>query len=138
MCNIMCKCFRSGLGDGFIGLTFCMEASTPFLCLKQFLNVLDMNQNSVQRINNFCLILVYFLVRICVIPYVYLVYAFQNEVTLKDVILIVPLKCHVGSLMLFSFQMYWFCRIVKNTSWSTRKKKNSTRWWHLNSFLLFP
>jgi len=88
--------------------------SVPFLSLKHFLTKLDMKSSPLEVINNFCLVIVYFIVRICVLPYVYCVYASQQKTTLTEVIFQVPLKCHIGSLVLFSFQMFWFKRIANN------------------------
>jgi hypothetical protein len=92
-----------------------MEASTPFLCIKHFLNKLALRRSLIYVINEFILTIVYFFVRVAVCPYVYYVYASQLGVAIFEVILNeVPLKCHLGSIVLFSFQLFWFRRIVEN------------------------
>ena len=64
-----------------------------------------------QQINDVILTIVYFIVRILVFPLVYWWYASQNHWTILQLLFKLPWHCHMGTLAILIFNMYWFIKI---------------------------
>lgn len=99
---------RRGLGDLFVGLLYCMEASVPFVALRGILASSGLKTSRLYLLNGAVMICVFFVVRILVFPFIYLLYAKQRNLELAAAITSLPLHCNAGTIVLFSLQAYWF------------------------------
>jgi len=108
-----CVVLRDGIGDFFIGTLFLVEASSPFVNLRAVLRNLEYHRTPLYVINGVLMMIVFFLCRIAVFPYLYHKYAEYRGMSFMAVPLAIPLKCNLGCLILMSMQIYWFTLMVK-------------------------
>lgn len=86
-----------------------------------------MKDTKLYAVNGITMILVFFICRILVFPYVFLCYARYANINFFTVFTVIPRKCIVGCAVLFSLQLYWFCLMaagaMKHFGRSERKRK---------------
>lgn len=66
---------RGGLGDCFFGFIYLMEASTPFVSLRGVLSKLGLKDSRFYIVNGLIMLVVFFLCRVIMFPYVIYLYA---------------------------------------------------------------
>jgi len=70
-----CVVLRDGVGDFFVGALYLVEASNPFVNLRAVLRLLDRHKTALYVINGIAVMLVFFLCRIAIFPFLYSAYA---------------------------------------------------------------
>lgn len=75
--NVFCflQYLRGGLGDCFFGFVYLMEASTPFVSLRGVLSKIGLKTSKIYVVNGLLMLLVFFLCRVAMFPYVIYLYA---------------------------------------------------------------
>nr|XP_022920461.1 protein FAM57A [Onthophagus taurus] len=128
---------RGGLGDCVFGYVYLMEASTPFVSLRGILSRLGLKESKFYVVNGLLMLLVFFLCRIVMFPYVMYLYSLASGLDYLSAIASLPRGCKITMSILVLPQAYWFYLMIrgaskvlnpKSTGTSTisnRKKKNS-------------
>ena len=54
----------------------------------------------------------FFVVRILIFPFVYYIFARQRKMAIFEAAISIPLHCTLGTMALFSLQIYWFSQMI--------------------------
>jgi len=109
---VPCVVMRDGRGDFFIGALYLVEASNPLVNLRAVLRLLECHRTRLYFINGVAMMVVFFLCRIAIFPFLYCAYATYAGISVIAVPTAIPLKCNFGCLLLLSMQCYWFVKMV--------------------------
>ncbi|KRT80815.1 hypothetical protein AMK59_5041 [Oryctes borbonicus] len=128
---------RGGLGDCVFGYVYLMEASTPFVSLRGILARMNLKTTRLYMVNGLLMLVVFFLCRIAMFPYVMYLYAKAADLDYLSAIASLPRGCKATMSILILPQVYWFylmmrgatkilkIRIVVNSTTNNKKKKNN-------------
>ena len=107
-----CVVMRDGKGDFFVGALYLVEASNPFVNLRAVLRLLERHRTRLYFINGIAMMVVFFLCRIAIFPFLYGAYATHAGISVIAVPTAIPMKCNFGCLLLLSMQCYWFVKMM--------------------------
>ncbi|KAM9788940.1 ceramide synthase [Neosynchiropus ocellatus] len=105
--------FRKDQGDFFIGCLFLTELSTPFVSLGKILIQLSLQESWVHKVNGGMVLLTFFMCRIALFPYMYLVYGQHYGIPLYSVPFHLPLSTNLGNVCILAPQVYWFVLLCR-------------------------
>ncbi|XP_072230397.1 ceramide synthase [Leuresthes tenuis] len=105
--------FRKDQGDFFIGCLFLTELSTPFVSLGKILIQLSLQDCSLHKANGGMVLFTFFMCRIALFPYMYLMYGHHYGIPLYSVPFHLPLSANLGSLCIMAPQVYWFVLLCR-------------------------
>ncbi|XP_053703680.1 ceramide synthase [Synchiropus splendidus] len=105
--------FRKEQGDFFIGCLFLTELSTPFVSLGKILIQLSLQESWVHKVNGGMVLLTFFMCRIALFPYMYLVYGQHYGIPLYSVPFHLPLSTNLGNVCILAPQVYWFVLLCR-------------------------
>lgn len=108
-----CLVMRDVNADFFVGSLYLIEASSPFVNLRAVLRSLEYHNTRLYVVNGVVMMLVFFLCRIAIFPFLYRAYAEYKDMNVFEVPGALPIKCNVGCLILLSMQIYWFLLMVR-------------------------
>ncbi|KAJ8982577.1 hypothetical protein NQ317_005048 [Molorchus minor] len=109
---------RGGLG----GLFFRICASTPFVSLRGILSKIGMKNSTLYVANGLIMLVIFFLCRVAMFPYVIYMYAKTIDVDFLTALQSLPFGCQISIIVLLLPQIYWFLLMV---SGATKVLKNS-------------
>lgn len=107
---------KGNLGDCVFGFVFLMEASTPFVSFRTILSRFDLKKSKTYIWNGFAMLLVFFLCRIAMFPYVMHMYAKAAHLGYLQAVYSLPTGCKVSIAVLMFPQFYWFYLMVKGAT----------------------
>ncbi|WAR03124.1 TLC3B-like protein, partial [Mya arenaria] len=104
---------REDKGDYFVGLFYMVEAAIPFISLRFILAQLQFKDSAVYIISGLLMILVFFLARVCVFPFLYWKYSVFSGIPFLQVPFTLPIKCNIGCLILLVLQVYFLFLMIR-------------------------
>lgn len=107
---------KGNLGDCVFGFVFLMEASTPFVSLRGVLSRFHMKKSKLYIYNGFAMLIVFFLCRVAMFPYVMYLYAYSEKISYLDAIYSLPRGCKISIAILMFPQIYWFYLMMKGAT----------------------
>ncbi|KAI4454719.1 hypothetical protein MML48_9g00019695 [Holotrichia oblita] len=127
---------RGGLGDCVFGYVYLMEASTPFVSLRGILARMNLKASRMYMVNGLLMLLVFFLCRIAMFPYVMYLYSLATNLDYISALVSLPRGCKITMSILVLPQVYWFYLMMKgatkilkfrmvNSTSNNKKKKNN-------------
>ncbi|XP_017773410.1 PREDICTED: protein FAM57A isoform X2 [Nicrophorus vespilloides] len=117
--------FRGNLGDCVFGFVFLMEASTPFVSLRSVLSRFSMKSTKFYIYNGFTMLIVFFLCRVIMFPYVMYMYAKSVNMDYISAMMSLPTGCKVSISILMLPQLYWFYLMIKGATKILKEPKTN-------------
>ncbi|XP_064620691.1 TLC domain-containing protein 3A-like [Lineus longissimus] len=108
--------FRRGLGDFFIGAFFIFEFTVPFIALRHILARLQLKTSPFYLLSGILMTVTFTFARVLIFPYLYWRYALYKSIPIWQVPFAIPMKCNLGCLFLFVFQVYWWTLMVRGVT----------------------
>ncbi|XP_045172200.2 ceramide synthase-like [Mercenaria mercenaria] len=108
--------FRNNKGDYFVGVLYTCEAAIPFISLRFILSQLKMKNSAIYVVAGLMMIFVFFIVRVCIFPFLYLSYANFAEIPLIQVPFSIPMKCNIGCLFILLIQFHFLYLMVRGAT----------------------
>ncbi|XP_060588039.1 ceramide synthase-like [Ruditapes philippinarum] len=105
--------FRNNKGDYFVGVLYTCEAAIPFIAVRFILSQLKIKDNIIYIIAGLLMIVVFFLVRVCIFPYLYMSYARYADIPFFQVPSSIPLKCNIGCLLILVLQLHFLYLMIR-------------------------
>ncbi|KAH3884244.1 TLC domain-containing protein 3A-like isoform X2 [Dreissena polymorpha] len=103
---------RNDKGDYFVGLFYMCEAAVPFISLRFVLAQLNQKHTAAYIFTGVMMIVVFFIVRVCIFPFLYWKYSDFSGIPLSSVPFHIPLKCNAGCLVFLVVQVYFLYIMV--------------------------
>lgn len=119
--------YRGVRGDFMIGCFFLLEMSTPFVALRAVLAAFNKKCSRLYMVNGYCMMLVFFICRILIFPFMYWACSRTLRTTFLQVFFVVPYFCHIGNALILSIQIYWFSLMVCGAMRIMRTRATSHR-----------
>ncbi|KAJ8954218.1 hypothetical protein NQ318_005813 [Aromia moschata] len=125
---------RGGLGDCFFGFIYLMEASTPFVSVRGILSKIGMKNSIIYVVNGLVMLVVFFLCRVAMFPYVIYMYARSIKADFVTALYTLPRGCLISIATLLLPQIYWFylmlygaTKVLKNSVSNNNISKSADR-----------
>ncbi|XP_064613410.1 ceramide synthase-like [Liolophura sinensis] len=104
---------RKDQGDYFIGVFYMIEITIPFIALFTLLVQLKVTEQIYTIIAGLLMVIVFFVSRILVFPFLFWSYSNYANIGFWDVPGSIPIRCNVGCSLLLLPQLYWLVLMVK-------------------------
>ena len=104
--------WRGERGDFFLGCLFMAEFVVPFIAVRAILRELELKQSRLYTLNGITMLVVFFIFRICLFPYMFSAYAEFKRVSLWLAPKTIPFGCLASTGALFLLQLYWFAQML--------------------------
>jgi len=117
-------------GDGIIGMSFLMEWSSIFVAWRSCLSRLGFKSSPMYRIVGVLMIIVFFLVRILLLPVAIYLCSAEADLNVIDLIKSLPNVCKIGTTAFYCLNLYWFSLMIIGLkkviveSFSTKNKQS--------------
>ncbi|RUS84936.1 hypothetical protein EGW08_007298, partial [Elysia chlorotica] len=104
---------RADRGDYFFGVFYMFEIVIPFISAREILIQLQMKDTPLYFITSFLMIVIFFLARLAIFPFLYYSYAEYANIPFHRVPFHIPVKCNLSCLLLLLPQLYWFFLMIR-------------------------
>ncbi|KAL4224395.1 Family with sequence similarity 57 [Mactra antiquata] len=105
--------FRENKGDYFVGVLYTCESAIPFISIRFILAQLKMKDSIIYIVSGLMMIFVFFIVRICIFPFLYWKYGVYDSIPFLHVPFRIPIKCNMGCLVILLVQFYFLYLMVR-------------------------
>ena len=99
-------------GDGIVGMSLICEFSSIFVAWRSALSRLGFKQSKVYWFVGVTMIVIFFLVRILLLPTTVYLYCSQLGLSLYQGIMGLPKVCKVGTSIMYGLNLYWFSLMI--------------------------